>query len=75
MEAKTLIPFPQLIKVVKSLTPSQKAKLRKELNEDLPVKRKEEFIKLLLNGPVYGKKDIKIIEANRKSIAKWRTKS
>ncbi len=77
MEIKVQIPFQQLLTIVKTLTPAQKARLRKELDEEKPVSKPEEddFINLLLNGPVYSDKDIAIIEENRKSIAAWRTKS
>ena len=76
MEIKLDIPFQQLLTVVKTLTPSQKAKLKQELSEEDAAKEdKSAFIEMLLKGPVYSKKDIQIIEENRKSIAKWRTKS
>ncbi len=76
MEKKVQVPFQQILTVVKTLTPAQKARLRLELIEEKPhQKNKEEFIEFLLNGPVYSEKQIKTIEENRKSIAKWRTKS
>lgn len=74
MEIKVQIPFQQLLALVKSLTPSQKAKLKKELDED-SVKPQQDFINYLLNGPVYSREDIAIVEENRKSIAAWRTNS
>ncbi len=76
MEMKVQIPFQQLLTAVKTLTPAQKARLRQELAEEKPAKDdKAEFIEMLLNGPVYTEQEIKTIEENRKSIAKWRTKS
>ncbi len=77
MEIKVQIPFQQLLTIVKTLTPAQKAQLRKELDEEESVVRLEEddFIHFLLNGPVYSDEDIAIIEENRKSIAAWRTES
>ncbi len=76
MELKVQAPFEQLLTIVKTLTPTEKARLRQELDEKtIGEKDKEEFIGLLLNGPVYADRDIKIIEENRKSIAKWRTRS
>jgi len=76
MEMKVSIPFQQLLTAVKTLTPAQKEKLRQNLVENQPKKiGKSEFIKMLLSGPVYSKKQIQTIEENRKSIAKWRTKS
>ncbi|HEY9342681.1 MAG TPA: hypothetical protein VIQ23_13940 [Hanamia sp.] len=76
MEMKVQVPFQQLLTIVKTLTPSQKAKLREELNEEeTEIKNQDDFIEFLLSGPVYSDKDIQTIEENRKSIAKWRTKS
>ena len=76
MEIKLDIPFQQLLSVVKTLTPSEKAKLKQELSEEEFAKEdKSAFIEMLLKGPVYSEKDIQTIEENRKSIAKWRTKS
>ncbi|MDQ2720414.1 MAG: hypothetical protein M3Z26_11745 [Bacteroidota bacterium] len=73
---KVQVPFQQLLTIVKTLTPSQKAKLRAELNEEhIETKEPDNFIEYLLNGPVYNEKDIQIIEENRKSITVWRTKS
>ncbi len=76
MEMKVQVPFQQLLTIVKTLTPSQKAKLREELSEEkTEIKNQDDFIEFLLSGPVYSDKDIQTIEENRKSIAKWRTKS
>ncbi len=76
MELKVQVPFQQLLTIVKTLSPSQKAKLRAELNEEQVEKTQDDdFINYLLNGPVYNSKDIQNIEENRKSIAAWRTKS
>ena len=76
MEMKEQVPFQQLLTLVKSLTPAQKARLQQELAEEKPVQKdKDEFIEYLLNGPVYSDKEIQVIEENHKSIAAWRTKS
>lgn len=77
MEIKVQVPFQQLLTIVKTLTPAQKAQLRKELDEEKPVSNPQEddFINFLLNGPVYSDQDIAIIGENRKSIAAWRTKN
>ncbi len=76
MEMKVQVPFQQLLTIVKTLTPSQKAKLRAELNEEqIETREQDHFIEYLLSGPVYNDKDIQIIEENRKSIMAWRTKS
>lgn len=77
MEIKVQVPFQQLLTIVKTLTPAQKARLRKELNGEKPASdpKEEDFISFLLNGPVYSDKDIASMEENRKSIAAWQTKS
>ncbi len=76
MEMKGQIPFHQLLSLVRNLPTSQKAKLRKELDAELTIpKENDEFIKMLLNGPVFSKVEIQIIDENRKSISAWRTKS
>ncbi|MBL7765999.1 MAG: hypothetical protein JNJ58_07905 [Chitinophagaceae bacterium] len=56
MEMKIQMPFQQLLTIVKTLTPSQKARLKKELEEkSAAIKtKKDDFIHLLLNGPVYS---------------------
>jgi len=76
MEMKVQVPFHQLLTIVKTLTPIQKAKLRAELNQQKVEKKpQDDFIEYLLKGPVYNDKDIQVIEENRKNIASWRTKS
>jgi hypothetical protein len=75
MEMKVQVPFQQLLTIVKTLTPSQKAKLRAELNEEkVETKEQDDFIEYLLKGPIYNDKDLQIIEENRKSISAWRRK-
>jgi len=75
MEMKVQVPFNQLLTVVRTLTPSQKAKLRAELSEEkVLTNQNEDIIEYLLKGPVYDEKDINIIQENRKEITKWRTK-
>ena len=74
MEANIPIPFQQLLRFIKALTPAQKAEVRRELEaEALPNSSDDEFLNLLLNGPVYSDADVAIIEENHKSVAAWRT--
>ncbi len=69
MELKFDIPFQQLLKLVKSLTPNQRERLRQELESGAPLKEEnDEFIKFLLKGPVYSKDDINQIMKNRNNI-------
>jgi len=77
MEVLLEIPFEQLVKIVKELAPEQKAALKMELveKEETTVAKKNSFTQLLLEGPVFTKKQIQIIKETRKSINEWRTKS
>lgn len=75
MEIKVKMPFQQLVELVKSLSPIQKAKLKKELDGSERNSQQDQFIDFLLSGPVYSEKDIAIIEENRKSISTWRSKN
>ena len=73
MEMRFDIPFQQLLSLIKALTPNQRERLRQELDQSTPkLEEPNEFIDFLLNGPVYSKSDIKIIEENAKSISAWR---
>lgn len=76
MEMKVQIPFQEFLTAVKTLTPSQKVRLKQELNEEKNGKDdKDAFIEMMLHGPVFTEKDIQTIEENRENIAKWRTKN
>ena len=74
---KVQIPFRELLSVIKTLTPLQKKRLTQELAEEKTDVGgdKAAFIEMLINGPVFTEKEIRVIEENRKSIAKWRTKN
>lgn len=75
MEVKVQIPFQQLVKIVKQLSPAQKAKLQKELAASEPkhASKKSPLTKLLLDGPVFTEDQIETIQETRKSINQWRT--
>ena len=74
MKIKVQVPFQQLLTIVRMFTPSQKARLRAELNEEkVDTKQQDDFIEYLLKGPVYNDKDLQIIEENRKNITAWRS--
>jgi hypothetical protein len=69
VELKFDIPFQQLLKLVKSLTPKQSERLRQELESAaLLEEENDEFIKFLLKGPVYLKDDINQIMKNRNNF-------
>lgn len=73
---KVQVPFQKLVELVKALTPAQKTQLANELANENPAKKdKDKFIDFLLSGPTYSKKEIAVIEENRKSISAWRTKN
>jgi hypothetical protein len=75
MEVKVQIPFTELVAIVRQLSPSQKAKLQKELvQETKPATKQSRLTELLLNGPVFTEEQIKTIEETHKSINQWRTK-
>lgn len=75
MQVQVDIAFDQLLKVVKKLPVAQlrqlKAVIEKENNDE---KSSIDLEDLLLNGPTATKKQIEVIETNRKSINQWRTK-
>lgn len=76
MEMKVQVPFQELLTIVKTLTPTQKAKLRAELDEvHVVTKKQDEFIEFLLSGPIYSEEELDVIVENTKSIAAWRTKN
>lgn len=75
METTQHIPFQQLLSAIKTLSPSQKDKIQKELaKEDAAKNDKTELMEFLLNFPVISEEEISDMEEARKSIAKWRTK-
>jgi len=67
MEIKVQVPFQQLLSIVKTLSPSEKAKLRAELNDEVvETKQQVDFIKYLLKRPVYNEQDLQTIDENKK---------
>jgi hypothetical protein len=75
MQVQVDIAFDQLLKVVKKLPVGQLRQLKAEIEkEDKAEKLKIDLEALLLNGPIATKKQLEIIETNRKAINQWRTK-
>ena len=75
MALKAVIPFKQILTVVKTLSPSQREQLKAVLSEPKSIPKKQsDLTKLLLSGPVFSKKQIDVIKQKRKSINQWRTK-
>lgn len=75
MQVQVDIEFDQLLKVIKKLPSGQLRQLKAEIEkEDKGKKSKIDLESLLLNGPVATKKQLEIIDKNRKAINQWRTK-
>ncbi|MEO6723424.1 MAG: hypothetical protein ABIN67_23860 [Ferruginibacter sp.] len=75
MQVEVDIAFDQLLKVVKKLPEKQWKLLKAEIEkEDKKDKSKINLETLLLNGPTATKKQLEIININRKAINQWRTK-
>lgn len=75
MQVQVDIKFDDLLKIVKKLPAGQlkllKAEIEKEVQTASP---KIDLETLLLSGPSATKKQLNIIENNRKAINQWRTK-
>ena len=72
MQVEVNIAFDQLLKIIKKLPAAQLKQLRAEIEKEK--KSTIDLEALLLNGPVATKKELDIIEKNRKAINQWRTK-
>ncbi len=74
MHVQLDIGFDQLVKMLKALSPDQLLKIKQEIESSSKKKTsRSKFEKLLLNGPVASKKDLKNIEDNIKAVNLWRT--
>ena len=75
MQVQVDIGFEQLLKIVKMLPAGQLKQLKAEIEKEVEVdKPKTDLETLLLNGPVATKKQLEVIDNNRKAINQWRTK-
>ena len=75
MELQVNIGFEQLVQLAKRLPVTQWEKLKKEVEAQTPNdKEREDYKKLLLNGPTFTKKQLDVVAETRKSINQWRTK-
>ena len=75
MRAQVDIGFDQLVQIAKKLPAQQWTKLKAEVEAQSNVDtEREEFKKLLLNGPTLSKKQLNTIVETRKAINQWRTK-
>ncbi len=75
MQVQVDIGFDQLVQLAKRLPTTQWAKLKQEVEAQAPAdKEREDFRKLLLNGPTFSKKQLDAVAETRKRIDEWRTK-
>lgn len=75
MQAQINIEFDQLLKIVRTLPARQLRKLKVEIDKEANDKRtKIDLERLLLDGPTATKKQLMIIENNRKALNQWRTR-
>ncbi|SFQ56951.1 hypothetical protein SAMN05444277_1441 [Parafilimonas terrae] len=76
MQVQVDIGFDQLVQIAKRLPATQWTKLKKEVEATAqPLdKGREEFRKLLLNGPTFSERQLEEIAETRKKINEWRTK-
>ena len=76
MQVQVDIEFEQLVQIAKKLPAKQWTKLKTEVEAKSIItdKQREEFKKLLLNGPVFSKMQLETIAETRKAINQWRTK-
>ena len=75
MQAQVDIGFDQLVQLAKRLPATEGTKLKQEVEKEQSPKDKEreEFKKLLLNGPTFSKKQLDAVAETRKRINQWRT--
>jgi len=75
MQVQLDIKFDELLKIVRTLPAGQLKQLRAELEKENKAENsKTDLETLLLNGPTATKKQLEVIETNRKAINQWRTK-
>ncbi|MGB8194242.1 MAG: hypothetical protein WCF67_20085 [Chitinophagaceae bacterium] len=73
MQLPAHIPFNYLLKIVKGLPVEKLEKLRSEINAETKISTSHsDLATLLLNGPVATKKQLAVIQNNRKAINQWR---
>jgi hypothetical protein len=74
MQVQVDIGFEQLVKIAKKLPKAQWQKLKVEVENDKQLTDNADDLEaFLLKGPTFTKKQLEVIEENRKAINKWRT--
>ncbi len=75
MEVKLDIPFEQLLRVIRQLSPAQRKKIKAELDSALASKAAGRSLQeLLLDGPVFSKDQLDRMAETRKALDQWRGK-
>ena len=74
MRVQLDITFDQLLTVVKALSFGQLQRLKVEIGNVAKTNKSVDLETLLLNGPTATKKQLKVIDKNRRAINQWRTK-
>ena len=74
MQVQVDIGFDQLLKIVRKLPSGQLKQLKAEIEKEAQNSKLGDLEALLLNGPTATKKQLDVIENNRKAINQWRTK-
>jgi hypothetical protein len=75
MQLQVDIEFNELVKIVKTLPSGKLRQLKAEIEKETKSENvKPDLKSMLLKGPVATKKQLDIIENNRKSINQWRIK-
>lgn len=75
MRIQVDIGFDQLVQLAKQLPQTQWKKLKQEVETQAPKDiERENFKKLLLNGPTFSQKQLDTIAETRNKINQWRTK-
>lgn len=76
MQAQINIEFNQLVQLAKGLSEKQWETLKKEVEHKHEKKTdtaRKQFKELLLQGPVFSKRQLETIAETREAINKWRT--
>jgi hypothetical protein len=73
MQVQLDIEFDQLLKMVKTLPSGQLQRLKAEIEKEAKAEKSGGLETLLLNGPTATKKQLEVIDKNRKAINQWRT--
>ena len=74
MQVQVDIEFDQIIKIVRKLPSGQLKLLKAEIEKEANINKSIDLESLLLNGPTATKKQLDVIENNRKAINQWRSK-